>query len=131
MLQRIQSVYLLAAVFVLMLFLFLPVGSVPGDISKPREDKAAIVITSIVCGITLINVFMYKNRKRQYNLCWVAIAAIILLILETFLHVNELGPEHKTMWGIFALPFAMILQWLASKNIAKDEKLVKDMDRLR
>ncbi|MFN3940164.1 MAG: DUF4293 family protein, partial [Chitinophagales bacterium] len=84
MLQRIQSVYLLAAVFVLIVFLFLPVGSVPGHISKPKEDKMAAVITCIACGITLINVFLYKNRKRQYNICWVSIACLILLIIETF-----------------------------------------------
>jgi RsiW-degrading membrane proteinase PrsW (M82 family) len=96
MLQRIQSIYLLAASVVMFgLFLF-PLAhniyvdgklvnvTVTGvyEIINGQEKHietftALTAVTAIIALAPLAVIFMYKNRKKQINFCYIAILALI------------------------------------------------------
>ena len=154
MIQRIQSLYLLiAAVFVGVLF-FVPVAELSGKegklflvylsgvVSEGTANGAAmaktwplLIIACLVLIFLVTTIFRYGKRVHQIKLCYLAIADLILLAGLIYFYVwksqNDLG-------GIFSLkiyftfPFmAAVFVYLAIKGIAKDEKLVKSIDRIR
>lgn len=125
MIQRIQSVFmLLAGIATLLLFWT----------SQDVEFSFFSFIIGILIGSTFGNIFNFKNRKRQImlNNISIIINALLIGILGYWL-LNLSGgidfPE-KGIEPIFPL-IAIIFLLLANKNIGRDERLVKSVDRLR
>lgn len=148
MIQRIQSIFLLLTTILMAVSIFSPLV----ELSRVCD----ISLTMYACGIAdkyhtwgvltfailstvfaLVSIFMYKNRKRQINLCFITalfiviyyVAAIVYLMV--FLNRMENTYHYQIQLGI-ALPFiALIFDLLAISRIKKDEKLVKSLDRIR
>lgn len=144
MLQRIQTLYLLIGsilsggiVFVLSFWInnsgkeyFLLDMFYDADwklISMP----VAFVLSSI---LSLISIFLYKNRKQQIlfnrfnivvNFYLLGIIVYHLLIISGGSQISEKGI------GLFIPVLLIALLALANKAILKDDKLVKSVDRLR
>lgn len=119
MIQRIQSVYLFAGMVIGIGFLTFsyPVSTIPLKIGW---------ISTII--LLLIAIISYKNRRMQIILS--ILAGITFLISQIYRAFN-LQIEGRQIWiGITLLIFYVFLL-LAIKNIQKDEKLVKDTNRLR
>jgi nitrate/nitrite transporter NarK len=127
MIQRIQSVYLLLVTALMAALAIIT-----------KEVLLHSVVFAVLGVISLITIFLYKNRKRQ-----IGIAAILLLLLIiAFIYVNYINwqvfhfrPDIETavigaVIGIISLVSA-ILAFLAIRSIKKDEKLVRSLDRLR
>jgi hypothetical protein len=75
-------------------------------------------------------IFLYKDRKLQMRLC------LLGLVLSTgiiALYITQMNKMFKTTLALFAvLPFLMLAgYYLAFRNIRKDDKLVKSLDKLR
>jgi RsiW-degrading membrane proteinase PrsW (M82 family) len=155
MLQRIQSIYLLAASVVMFgLFLF-PLAhniyvdgklvnvTVTGvyEIINGQEKHietftALTAVTAIIALAPLAVIFMYKNRKKQINFCYIAILALIgysFWMAQTVKAVvGAITLEYKNMGvGLFLTSLSIILIIFAFKAIQRDEKLVRSADRLR
>lgn len=86
--------------------------------------------------ISLIDIFLYKNRPLQAKLCWVIMGLLAIWYLGYFLLGNSLADEFKAdfqfSYIVTCLPaIAIILTFLARKGIMADEKLVRSMDRIR
>ena len=135
MIQRIQSIYLLLAAL-----LPLYVGIFPlfpkeyllfGNISY----HIPIILFGILTGVLiLINIFNFKDRKKQFVVNRVAILLnFILLGLMIFGLLNLSGEEKSSVKGIepYFILISIVLLVLANKAIKKDEELVKSVDRLR
>jgi membrane-anchored protein YejM (alkaline phosphatase superfamily) len=144
MLQRIQTLYLLIGsilsggiVFILSFWInnsgkeyFLLDMFYETDwklISLP----VAFVFSSI---LSLISIFLYKNRKQQIlfnrfnivvNFYLLGIIVYHLLIVSGGSQISEKGI------GLFIPVLLIVLLALANKAILKDDKLVKSVDRLR
>ncbi|HEY4323202.1 MAG TPA: DUF4293 domain-containing protein [Mucilaginibacter sp.] len=155
MLQRIQSIYLLlASLAILALFLFplvhnvyvdgvpvsITVTGVFQDVSgQPVHIQfftALIAATVVIAIAPLLLIFLYKNRKRQLMLCYVAILLIIgysywmAQVVKGVMGSTQID-THNWGIGLFLTSISILLMIFAVKAIQRDEKIVKSAERLR
>jgi len=154
MIQRIQSLFLLvAAVIMLPLFsqplaklqisdtIFLHlfhnrVEAINQDIFTPVSTWPVTILLTVLILISLLTVFLYKNRTRQIRLCVFNIIlhfgfiGLVYFYTKYALNLNN-GIQSVFLWPVI-LPFlSLLLNYMALKKIQKDELLIKSMDRLR
>ncbi len=152
MIQRIQTVYLLAVVVLLIICMCSHVAAYIGsdgsispftnlgiDVANVGRETscwgmfAILLLSALVAAATI---FLFKNRILQIRM---TVFNIILLIgyYATFIAFivayNGKLPESTFQLRIAAcLPFiAIVLNYLAIRAIGKDEVMVKAADRLR
>jgi len=138
-LQRIQSVYLFLASLVGSSLFALPFASGP---TKPEgilsdgylninDNIGLIILTVLVIVLSLATIFLYNNRVLQMNLgklnvlVTTGLFAFATYLFYTIQSIATVGG------GLFMPVLVMIFIILANKNIQKDEKLVRDSNRLR
>ena len=156
MIQRIQTVFLLLAIVSLGLFLWLPLIRFQ-DISGSRDITGwqvshlfngyiyfiNAILTATAIGLSLINIFLFKNRSLQALLCWFAIIFIAAgggyVFYEyhswpcgynVFIHTIINCDVYFRKWNILPV-LAIVFEILAFVYIRKDEALIESMDRLR
>lgn len=155
MIQRIQTIYLLLATALMSLTLFLPLATIweGGNeivvkaffVNGEMGFKAPLPIyMGIVFFITtllpLVTIFLFKKRLTQIRLC---VSEIVLLLgSATFVALycyrlcdvlSEMFTNLNFTLGFAALMpvVAIIPVVLAIRGIAKDEALVRSLDRIR
>ncbi len=145
MIQRAQSLHLLGAAICFGLLFKVPFAT--SDVAIPHifedqiyhiDDHILLLILTIM-GIALSfgAIFLYQNRPLQLTLTKVNVVVSILLPLLAILLVLNEGTytsdsgQINDSWGIFLPVLSLVLSMLAIRNINKDEKLVRSMDRLR
>ena len=136
MIQRIQSVWLLVASA--MAFLTLKVSFYSGTFLTDNQyhqlngtDNILLMTTTIAVGIVaLLAIFLYKTRSIQFRLC---IIGILLDLLLLFLYLKAKQNFTQGEYAITAALHLLIQLSFASaaRGIRKDDKLIKDSDRLR
>lgn len=157
MLQRIQTVYLFLAIVFIALSVILPIAfysnlivgnqfeysilkflspensSNLGFNSLPLFVPAAISII-----LSIIAIFVFKNRKLQinltvysmvFNVVYVGLLAYYFLSVITNSVSNDVNVSHK--YPLVFPVIALIFSYLAIRGIKKDEDLIKSVDRLR
>jgi hypothetical protein len=136
MLQRIQTIYLLLALGVSAGLIFVFHLWITGaGVSVYAKDE--LLCLSLFLGsaiLSLISIFMYKNRKSQFVLGRLNIILnFILLGFFVYQSLNLSGETAVSEKGIgMLLPIvSIVFLALANKAIKKDEDLVKSVDRLR
>ncbi|HND89396.1 MAG TPA: DUF4293 domain-containing protein [Saprospiraceae bacterium] len=150
MIQRIQTVYLFLAAAAALGQFALPylVAATTGPLAmavpalsdgrlNPLDNTGLLALTALTALVSAIAIFLFRNRPLQGRLAGSAIIASLLLLLLAGLTTKQTldsvptGESVQYQAGL-ALPLlAMLFQWLAMRNIGKDEKLVRSMDRLR
>ena len=137
MIQRIQSIWLfLAAVCVFLTLKFSTyVGTnkdlIPSSFLNGIATLPLIFVTLAIGILTLITIFLYKNRKLQLRL------TILAVLLETgliFLYYEEIQTFiGKGTFSITAILHVAVIVFLilAARGISSDNKLIKDSNRLR
>lgn len=155
MIQRIQTVYLLLATALMSLTLFLPLATIwqggneiivkawfaDGTVGfKAPLPLYLGIILSVATALPFVTIFLYKKRMTQIRLCVSEIvlllgsAAFIALYCYRMCDVlAELMQELNFTLGFAALMpvVAIIPMVLAIRGIAKDEALVRSLDRIR
>ncbi len=159
MIQRVQTLYLLLATIFTGLLLFVPLAS--SDISNMHADLTAWgiyvtdmtnngLITQILShswfGILLTvttllpfaTIFLYKKRKRQMLLCIVEIillavsAGLLIYLQQTDMLIKGMAqPKFVLLSQSGLLLLSIVSVWIARRRIAKDEALVRSLDRIR
>ena len=156
MIQRIQTVYLILVAVLMTLAAVLPVAEYfdvaknivyqldmrgfvqlnpDGTFLSAISTNPVTFIFGIILVVTIMTIFKYKNRKQQFRLCTVNFLLIliytIVLAVVIFVGKNKLVGTELTLKipAVFSI-VALILNYLAMRGIAKDENLVKSMDRL-
>ena len=155
MIQRKQSLFLLLAVVVYAVCLFLPIASVvSGELGEDSSIHNLGMVTgrgievvpiclpfflllAISAILSLVNIFMYKNRKLQMSVCSLAIVTTVLwygyylLVLMGVVSLpNVNGDIHLSFAACLPL-VAAILVAMAKKGVLDDENLVRAADRIR
>ncbi len=137
MIQRIQSIWLLlAAVCVFLTLKFSTyVGTnkdlIPSTFLNGIATLPLIFVTLAIGILTLITIFLYKNRTLQLRL------ALLAMILEAgliFLYYREIQTfVGQGTFSITAILHAGVLLFLilGARGISSDNKLIKDSNRLR
>lgn len=149
MIQRIQSVFLLLAAAALGGQFGLPYLQTPENdpsrtlpalsdgVFNPLDNPGLLGLTVLGAAVSLAAIFLFKNRPLQARLAGVsALSGVLLLALVAFTTKSTFdqapaGSSVQFAAGL-ALPLiALVLNWLATRAIRKDEALVRSMDRLR
>ena len=149
MIQRIQSVYLLAVTILMIICMCSPVGSIITNtqeisefgnlcITLPDGTKdyatwALFTILLVASILSFVTIFLFKKRMLQIRLTIFNSILLIGYYLTLIAYIFMLAEDttFSASWTI-CLPFvAIILNWLAIRGIGADEALVKAYDRLR
>ena len=146
MIQRLQTIYLaLSALSFGSLFMFpfatsdKPVPFMLNDMVYNIQDSPILLgLTVLGLILTIVGIFLYKNRKLQSKLAiFSIISAVFILLVAILLMYNEgtsLDSNDYTIddeAGIFSPIIALVFSFLAYRGIQKDRKIVSSMDRLR
>src|SRR6185369_10351172 len=136
MIQRIQSLWLLLAAACAVATFKFPyyTGTNAKGISsyelKAGENFLLILATAAVAGLAFITIFVFKKRPLQMTLC---ILGIILEALLIFLYYREVKTFTQGTYSLTAILHSIIVIcfFLAARGISRDQRMVKDSDRLR
>lgn len=140
MIQRQQTIWLLLALVAALLsfmFPFVVGGEIVGKSTVPgtlRVDAGRnfplLILTGASLILSTVIIFLFKNRKQQILLCLLGILLSVLIIILYILQINKLVKPTLALSCIF--PFIILVSYfMAFRNIRKDEKLVKSLDKLR
>lgn len=147
MIQRKQTVFLLLACAAAVVCLCLPLGSlelagmgkepvlynlasIDGNGAFNFRYCALSVLLSLSGLLSLVTIFLYKNRKLQMKLCKGNLVLLVLwyALLTYIIYANE--NFHQAIAA--CLPFvSAVFVWLAHRGILSDERLVRAADRIR
>lgn len=143
MIQRIQTLFLVLAAACAFGLFGLPfatssaveASSLFSDGIFNLQDHPAILGAFVLAGaLSLISIFLFKNRKTQLLLGRFGIIANvigIILVIVFFMQDTAAPNEPNDELGIYLPILFLVFAALAQRGIMKDEKLVKSMDRLR
>lgn len=145
MIQRIQTIFLFFAAASFFAMFYIPfatsdvaAGTLMSDTAYSVEDHILLGVLCILGGIlSLVAIFLYKNRPLQLRLGYfIIIAAVFIIVTAILLFLNESKAIEGTVnisegFGLAMPIVTIILVVLANKFIKKDQKIVKSMDRLR
>lgn len=136
MIQRIQSIWLLlasAGAFATFKFPYYSgtnsKGLSPYELNA-GENILLTLTTILVGGLALCCIFLFKKRSLQMRL---SILGIVLEAVLIFLYYREVRAFSLGTYSLTAILHSVIIIsfFMAARAINKDEKMVKDSDRLR
>jgi len=135
MLQRIQSLYLLAVAGISagLIFVF-NIWKNENVMVYALDHKLVFSLFMGSALLAIISIFSFKKRQSQFVLGRLNIILnLILLGFFVYQSLNTSGETTVSEKGVgMLLPFvSIVLLVLANKAIKKDEDLVKSVDRLR
>lgn len=136
MIQRIQSVWLLlAGICSLATFKFPYYSGTNAKNIADAELTASstfliMVLTIAVGALAFYTIFMFKKRNIQK---WLCLLAILLEALLIWLYFGETQTYLKGNLSFWAILHGLIVYmfFMAGRAIMKDDKMVKESDRLR
>jgi len=136
MIQRIQTVWLLlaaACAFATFRFSYY-VGTNSKGVSEYQltasESFLLMLTTVVVGGLAFFTIFLFKKRQVQI---WLCVLGIVLEAVLIFLYYREVQTFSKGTYSLTAILHSIIVIsfFLAARGIVKDQRLVKESDRLR
>ena len=137
-LQRWQSVYLLVAVFAMILGCILPFGAIMADgttITKlmPADYPVLLTLNILIGIILIIDIFMYKNLRSQKMVAAVAALLCVASLITQVVALTRNEAPFALVWNgsIIATFCAFVCALMARYNMTRDEKILKSYDRLR
>jgi len=149
MIQRIQTLYLLAVVALGIALIWLPVVQFvsPEGTELQVYELSALggaplqglwgltLATALIPVLALVDIFLYRNRILQARLNIFTVMLCLgyygVLALYIWLAKMSLGVEwHILPWASFPL-VCLMLTMMATRRILKDEALVRAADRIR
>ena len=148
--QRIQTVFLLIVVLTAAGAIFLPIW-ISADANhrlyalhysfKENESVVPVYVPYVITGILLvtaatiafIQIGKYRNRITQIKLGALNSVVLALSLGSAIYFSSKLLQQHGGSYGfgLWLPAVAALFNWLAMRFIRKDEKLVRDSDRLR
>jgi hypothetical protein len=154
MIQRIQSLFLLAATVLFVIFIFHPVSSlyISGDTAAEffayglMSDSETpemlyntfpiIVLAIITTILTVLTIFVYKNRTIQMRICVYNILITLGLIISIFIYYYLIRKhfevsKHAFSYSVLLPVVNVILLFQAFRGIRRDDLLLKSYNRLR
>jgi hypothetical protein len=151
MVQRIQSLYLFISLILYLILLFGPLFYVhsnadeytiysykinPGQNTLQMNVMPLFILISIIAGILLFSIFLYKHRKLQVRIVQVnlvlGLVSLVLIGIYLYSFSTLSADAHIRLTLSISIPFiSSVLQYLAIRGIKKDQSLVDSLNRLR
>ena len=146
--QRIQTLFLLIAAILMVVFAFFPALSFEmadktvlygaletGRAGNLHVNPLLITLIVLITFLALMDIFLFKNLQRQMTVCFVdiiiGIAMLIAICVQAFVVGNRDGWIVYWQWYVFLPVLAVIFLVLAHNAMSKDKKKLLDADRLR
>lgn len=149
MIQRKQTLFLLAVFIIGILMLFIPFQSLTQTkmiwsihllpvlnigVTTNGNIYAPLILNLLVITLSIATIFQFKNRPLQYKLANVIallnVFIVGLFFLLSFVTVSS-GDTLAFSIGAFLPILSIICAFLAAHFIKKDEQLVRSADRIR
>jgi peptidoglycan/LPS O-acetylase OafA/YrhL len=139
MIQRQQTLWLLLSTIAATLsFLFpfvsgkevLKTNLLADKVVDAGSDFFLLILTGGSLILSTVIIFLYNNRRQQIWLCLTGILLSLLIIFLYILQMNKLVKPILALSCVFPV-FMLLGYYMAFRNIRKDEKLVKSLDKLR
>jgi hypothetical protein len=139
MIQRKQTLWLLLSAISSGLTFKLPfyTGVVaPGTTGVEGPELTAtdniylILLTVLVLGLSAVTIFLFKDRKKQIQLSILGLIASLGLIAVYWIYSQNFSAGNIAITALLTL-LIVIGFFFAIQGIRKDQKLIKDLDRLR
>lgn len=153
MIQRIQTAFLIIATILLVFVALFPLAELLGTASEavyelsfkgllsesaPSVDFSSLplsILIALCLILTVVIIFLFKKRMIQIRLCIINIVLLVGLNGLMLYYVREaqkLLHANASYSIIFIFPLvSAILVFLALRAIARDEALIRSLDRLR
>jgi hypothetical protein len=144
MIQRIQTLFLLASAVVLGLLFWIPLATsnrpsvqfLSDSVFNIMDHPALIALTCLGIIVSLVAIFLYRKRPVQLKAGYFIIMVSILLPVISFILFTNASAQAGDVEiydkpGLYLPAGSIVLTAIANYFIRKDEKLVKSMDRLR
>ena len=94
------------------------------------KDFFILLLTIASIGLASVTIFLYKDRKLQIKLCLLGLLISGVTLFLYIMGMKKILSSTPALWAI--LPLVVIVGYImAFRNIRKDEKLVKSLDKLR
>lgn len=157
MIQRVQTIFLFLIALSMGLVVSTPIwekaGSQPGEMARLtalqysyKQGVTTFVdpvwyiagLAMLVATVAIFAVFRYRNRLQQMGLC--AVNALLMttmmgvILYQTLFKGKEYGnPDNQGdfLTGFYAIVAALLFNMLANRFIRRDERLVRESDRIR
>lgn len=155
MIQRIQSLFLLASVILLSILIYNPFATFIVEPQMAKYSLGALGLSLVdgstvekvqsigfllgfiitVLLISFVTIFLYHRRLLQIRLCVFTIVMLLglqgVMYYVAFAFGENLNSK-PTYSFVFIFPIvAAILNFLALRAIARDEAIIRSLDRLR
>ena len=131
MIQRVQSIYLLAAATICLASYFIFPKLDLFFINMSLMDYFIIPYLFFCFFMSTLNIFLFINRKLQINInkFQILIHLFVFIVFFYFFYQEKmLNPD--LIWTSTPISSIVFLR-LANKGIKKDENLIRSVDRLR
>lgn len=138
MIQRRQTLWLLLATITAILSFLFPFVTGKEAIKNMQADKVIdaasdfflLILTGGSIILSTVTIFLFKERKIQIRLCLLGLLVSVVIIVRYIMLMNKLTNTTLALYAV--LPFIFLASYfLAFRDIRKDEKLVKSLDKLR
>jgi drug/metabolite transporter (DMT)-like permease len=112
-------------------------GVAVDEVVAEKNIMYVAVLCLLAAGVALFSLFQYGNRLRQIQfgaLNSLIIGGTMFLVLYFCWNAEKtMAPDEKGAYlaAFYLFPVALILNSMANRFIRRDERLVRDSDRLR
>lgn len=153
MIQRIQTLYLLAVTAFMAISLFAPIATFTiGDVeftlrafslSGGGESQSTLwmgILLVLATVVPFVSIFLFKRRQLQVRLCGaemvlllgsLAFVAIYFWLSSSNVFEGSVIGHKQFGWGALMPLLSLPFTYLAGRAIFKDEILVRSLDRIR
>ena len=138
MIQRIQTLYLVAGA--LLLALFVAVGDTWASAIAAEQawlGTLAYVLAGVTAVVALVAVALFKNRELQRTVIgvaqWLDLALVAAVLVGLYLAFDSAAPTAPVGYYLVALQpvAAYVLLRMARQRVVADIAKVRSMDRIR
>lgn len=103
---------------------------VEGPELTATDNIYLLLLTVVILALSAVSIFLFKDRKRQIQFCFLGLLCAIGLAVTYYTYSKHF------LEGTFALTSILILFIFigfvfAIQGIRRDQKLIKDLNRLR
>ena len=147
MIQRKQTLFLIALILTSISLLYIPVGTAnfngmpvsfslllknAGEFNSTVWHFLAVSLNFIVLLLGVVTIFLYNKRALQLRLAYaLMLIELAITVIISFCPQSELFKTESSGLGIIICVTGIMCAYMAARFIKKDIELLKSADRIR
>lgn len=131
MIQRIQTIYLFLASIFAIIFIFSPYAFSGVYTLNTSDNVGVSVLSGLIAAVSLISIFLFRNRPLQMNICKLNIVLVLGLVALAIYSAYLTEGNDTPAYGAVFPALALLGLFLAFRGVKADHNLVRSVNRLR